>query len=121
MMRALFHDEEIIRPPERFPHLRKLRGKQFSKEWAHTDVREIIAATSDRRSAGAVIAVLRMIERLLHEPQEWHRAPLANHGADVFDQSWLAGVHRDVKKVKRLNCEKGNHASTLNVITFLTY
>jgi hypothetical protein len=30
-------------------------------------------------------------------------------------------VQCDVKRVKRLNCEKGNHASTLNVITFLTY
>jgi hypothetical protein len=44
-----------------------------------------------------------MIERLFHEPLERDGAALANCVADEIDQDEIAGVHRVVKKLKRLH------------------
>ena len=70
VMRALFDNGEIRRRSERFPDFRELCGQQFAEERSHADVGKIISAPPDRASTGAVIAMLRMIQRLLHEPGE---------------------------------------------------
>ena len=100
MMRALFDNREIIRTPHDFPHLRELRREHSPEKRSDTDIGEIIAAPPDLALARAVVAELRMIQRLLHEPGKSHRSILPNSFADELDQIRIAGVHRIVKKVK---------------------
>lgn len=85
-MRALFDNKEIVDLPEPFPDFGELRGKQFPKERANADVREIIAAPSNRGAAARVIAVLGVIKRLLHEPGERLWAALFYFGANEFNE-----------------------------------
>src|SRR5438309_11582951 len=81
-MRALFDDEEIVDLAEPFPDLGELRAKQFSKERTDADVREIIAASYDGGAAAGIIAVLRVIKRLLHGPGRGLWAALSYLSAD---------------------------------------
>ena len=93
MMRALFDDREIMRPPHDLPHLGEL-GRQHSPEKrSDADVREIIAGPSDRAPARAVVTEFRMIERLLHEPVEAHGALLTNRFANEIGQRLIAREH----------------------------
>ena len=86
MMRALFDDKEVFDLAETFPDLSELRGKQFAKERTDADVREIIAASSDRGPVAGIITVLGMIKRLLHEPGEGLRAAISNRVANELDE-----------------------------------
>ena len=92
-MRALFDDKEIVDFAEPFPDLGELRAKQFSKERTDADVREIIAASSDGGAAAGIIAVLRVIKRLLHEPGKGLWAALFYFCADPIDETWISGAH----------------------------
>jgi hypothetical protein len=49
-----------------------------------------------------VVAKLRVIERLLHEPRERHGAGLTDRAANEIDQNGIASMHRVVKKVKKV-------------------
>ncbi len=103
VVRPLFDDDEIFGPAKRLPHLGELRRQQPAEKRTHADIREVIAPPPDRTAPRAVIAQLRMIERLLHEPLERHGPAPADRLPDEFGQSRIAGVHRVVKKVKRLH------------------
>ena len=96
-MRALFDDKKIVDPAEPFPDLSKLRGKQFAKERTNTDVRELIAASSNCSAIAGIITVLRMIKRLLHEPGEGLRPALFDFSANEFNESWVADVHSFIR------------------------
>src|ERR1700736_2463206 len=85
-MRALFDDKKIVDLAEPFPDLGELRGKQFAKERTDADVREIIAASSDCSAVAGIIAVPRMIKRLLHEPGKGLRPMAADFLTNHFDQ-----------------------------------
>ena len=100
LVRPLFDDDEISGPAQRLPHLDELRREQPPEKRTDADVREVIAPPSNRAAPGTVIAQLRVIERLLHEPREGNGAALPDGLADVVDQIGIAGVHRVVKKVK---------------------
>ena len=120
MMRALFNDKEIVRHGESvlwridlaepLPDLGELRGQQITKERTNTDVREIIASSSDRGSIAGVITVLGMIKRLLHEPGEGLRAAPPYFSADELDKLSLQSenVERPTPNVQYSKC------STLN-------
>src|SRR6266513_699464 len=96
MMRALFDDKEVVRHgqsvlwridfAEPFPDFSELRGKQFAKERTDADVREIIAASSDRGPVAGIITVLGMIKRLPHEPGEGLRASVFYYSTDELNE-----------------------------------
>ena len=85
MMRALFDNEEVVGFVESFPHFGKLRSQQLSKKRTDAHVREVIAVPPDRAPARRIISVLRMIERLLHEPGKRDRAAVFNFRAYKVD------------------------------------
>src|SRR5207244_4406936 len=68
VVRALLDNFEIIDFAESFPDLGELRGQQLAEQRPHTHVGKIIASPPDRAPARGIISMLRMIERLLHEP-----------------------------------------------------
>ena len=100
VMRALFDNHEIVRPIERFPDFRELPGKQFAEQRPHAHARKIIAPPPDRAPARAVVAMLRMIERLLHEPGEGNRAFPANLVANEEDERFVG--HFDRSRVEAM-------------------
>ena len=81
-MRALFDDHEIIGPAELFPNFGELPGHQCPEQRPDADAGEVIAPSPNRAVAGAVIAMLRMIESLLHEPGKRSRPSRANSVPD---------------------------------------
>jgi hypothetical protein len=86
ILRTLLDNYEIFCLTKPFPDFRELHGKQLSKQRSHTDVGEIIPFTTDRAAAGGIVAMLGMIESLLHEPRERLRASVANFVANNLDQ-----------------------------------
>src|SRR6266516_2928605 len=68
IVRALFDDHEIVDLAELLPDLGKLRAQQLPEQRAYADVGEIIAFASNRAASGGIVSMLRMVERLLHEP-----------------------------------------------------
>jgi hypothetical protein len=96
MMRALFDNGEIIRRAEDFPHLGELDRQQPPEKRTDADICKIIAAPADLAFSRAVVAELRMIERLLHEPGETDRAPVPDRLANEVGQSLIAREHRYV-------------------------
>ncbi len=97
MVCALLDDHEIIRPAERFPNLGKLTGDQFPKQRPHAHAREIIAPPPDRAASRAVITMLGMIKRLLHEPRKGHRPARPDPIADFANQ-FLVFFHRSLNR-----------------------
>ena len=120
MMSALFDDKEAVRHgesvlwridlAETFPDLSELRGKQFAKERTNTDVREIIAASSDRGPIAGVITVLGMIKRLLHEPGEGLRAASFYFSTDELNELSVQSenVERPTPNVQYGKCSSLN-------------
>ncbi len=100
-VRALLHDLEVAGAPERFPHLGELPGKEAPEERADADAGEVIATAAEPRATGAVVAVLGMVERVLHEAGERERAAEADFGADGFRQSVVAGLQGGTSNVQR--------------------
>ena len=75
---ALFNDREFVRRTEPAPHFCKLPREQSTEQRTHAHIRKKIAATPDALAARGVVAVLRVIERQLHETPERHRPPRRN-------------------------------------------
>src|SRR5450432_2261129 len=96
MVGSLFNDDEIIGPAHQFPHLGELRGQQPSKKRTDADIRKVIATPPDDTTPGTVVANLRVIKRLFHEPLERDGPVAADCVPDEFDQNGIAGVHRYV-------------------------
>ena len=90
VMRALFDDGEDLRAAQRRPHLGELRRQQPPEKRPDAHVGKVIPAPADRAAAGTVIAMFRVIERLLHEPGEGDGPMSADRFADVFDQCRIA-------------------------------
>src|SRR5688572_33445515 len=107
MVCALFDNGEDTRLPEEFPHLGELPRQQPPEKRADAYIREIIAPAPDLTLSRTVVAELRMIERLLHEPGKRPRPCAANRIANEANKIGIAGVHGVVKKVKRLHGYKG--------------
>ena len=99
-MRSLFDNHEIVRPIERFPDFRELPGEQFAEQRPYAHARKIIAPPPDRAPARAVVAMLRMIERLLHEPREGDRAFPSNLVANEEDERFVG--HFDRSRVEAM-------------------
>src|SRR5437868_7008558 len=106
MMRTLFDDKEIVDLAEPFPNLGELPGKQFAKEWTDANVREIIAASSNRSAVARIIALLRMVKRLLHEPGKGLWAAPLYFSADELDKLslQLENVERPTSNVQCREC-----------------
>jgi len=85
MVRALLYNDEVFCFAEPLPHFFKLRGQQSPKKRTDAYIREIIAVPPNRAVAGRIISVLRMIERLFHEPRKRDRAAFFNFRANQFD------------------------------------
>lgn len=68
MVRALLDNDEVVGFAKPFPHFSELRSQQLSKKRTDAHVREVIAVPPNRAPARRIISVLRMIERLFHEP-----------------------------------------------------
>ena len=85
-MRPLFDNSEIVDLVELFPDFEVLRGQQFTEYRTDTHVGKIIACTANRAGARGIISVLRMIERLLHEPGERLRALRTDRLTDQFNE-----------------------------------
>ena len=85
-MRALLDNGEIVDFAESFPDFNKLRGEQLSKERADTNVGKVVAFPSNHGASTRVVAVLRMVERLLHEPGERNGAAFPNRIANELDE-----------------------------------
>ena len=84
-MRALLEDRDVIDVFKTLPDFRELRGDQFAEKRADADVREIISAPADSSPVRRVIAVLRMIESLFHEPGERLRTVIVDLASDELD------------------------------------
>ena len=67
-MRALLDNNKLIRIAEPSPYLGKLRSQQLPEQWPDAYVGEVVAVPANDATARGIISVLRMIERLLHEP-----------------------------------------------------
>ena len=102
---SLFDDDEIIGPAKCLPHLGELRRQQPAEKRTHADIGKVIAPPPDRTASRAVIAKLRVIERLLHEPLEGDGTGCTDRVANEIDQNGIAGMHRVelLKKLKRLH------------------
>ena len=70
IMCALFQNHEIVGFAQTFPNLDELRGQQLTEKRADAHVRKIVAIATNRAATGGVISMLRVIQRLLHEPGE---------------------------------------------------
>src|SRR5437868_3856117 len=73
VMRALLHDREFVRRAEQFTDLRELARHHPTEHRTDADAGEVVALSSYMRAAGAVVTMLRRIERLFHEPRKCHR------------------------------------------------
>src|ERR1043166_7868935 len=91
IMRALLNNDEIVCPAELLPDFCELCRYQFPKKRADADVREIIAFATNRSAPARVIAMLGMIERLLHEPGKRDRATFSNLRANNFNECGISG------------------------------
>ena len=87
MVRALLYNDEAFCFAEPFPHFCELRCQQSPKKRTDTHIREVIAVPPNRALARRIISVLRMIERLFHEPGKGLRAAIFNFVANKFDEA----------------------------------
>lgn len=85
-MRALLDNGEIVDFAESFPDFSKLRGEQLPKERADTDVGKVVAFPSNHGASTRIVAVLRMVERLLDKPSKGSRAAFPNRIANELDE-----------------------------------
>ena len=86
VVRGLFDNEEIVDVAKPFPNFDELRAKKVPEEWADADIGEVVTFASDLGLAAGIVAVLRMIERLLHEPGERLRAMRTDRLANKIDK-----------------------------------
>jgi hypothetical protein len=77
---ALLDNRERRRAAKVLPHLLELNGKQPSVHRPDAYVREKIASAPQLGASGAVIPVLRVIERQFHEIPESHPAAPGDQG-----------------------------------------
>ena len=85
MVRALLYNDEVFCFAESVPHFCELHAQQSPKKRTDAYIREIIAVSPNRALAGRIISVLRMIERLFHEPRKRDRAAFFNFRANQFE------------------------------------
>ena len=112
MMRTLFGNDEVFDLTEPFPDFGDLGSKQFSKEWTNTDVGKVIATSSNRSAVAGVVAMLRMIERLFHEPGERLWAALRYFSADKLDEF---GLNQQTSNAERPTSNDRNSAAELEI------
>ena len=92
VVRPLLDDGEGDRRIHPQPHFLELLGHQFAEDFPDAHARIKIAAPPDARPPAAVITVLGMIQRLLHEPLERHRPMVADLTPHVGEQIGVAGA-----------------------------
>jgi len=109
MVRALLYNDEAFCFAEPFPHFCELRCQQSPKKRTDTHIREVIAAPPNRALARRIISVLRMIERLFHEPGKGLRAAILNLVANELDQSAISSLRPQRPtfnaQLSTLNCQ----------------
>lgn len=86
---ALFDDGEIGGPLQAFPHFRELEREEAAEEWADADAGEVVASAAKGGAAGGVVAVLGMIEGLLHKPGERNGAACLDGGVEEMGERGL--------------------------------
>ena len=77
-MRPFLDDGKAQRGVHSLPNLRELLGHQFTEDFADTDAGVKISLPSDTRPPAPVIAILWMVERLLHETLQRHRTEVGD-------------------------------------------
>src|ERR1019366_8753496 len=81
------HHQKWPRRPEKFPHLRKLPGKQTPKNRMNVHAGVVISEAARARSG--IVAMIGMIETFAHELGKGHRAAAANARCQNRREGWL--------------------------------